>query len=126
MSDHLGLGLSHQDWYAAESRLRDILAASHLCAHITSKGEPAFFDPGPAGAILRAAAHKQIEIMGEASGALPSAVRGALPQVEWRQLIAMRNRLSHDYPNADHLIVWRVITARAAHIAAQIRAFLAE
>jgi len=50
-----------------------------------------------------------IEIIGEATRNLPLEFTVKYPHVEWGKIIAMRNKLSHDYFGVDLDIVWKVI-----------------
>jgi uncharacterized protein with HEPN domain len=38
-----------------------------------------------------------LHIVGEAARNVPADIRDRFPQVPWQQIIAMRNRLAHDY-----------------------------
>ena len=49
---------------------------------------------------------RNLQIIGEASRALPADVRALAPDVEWSKIIGMRNVLVHGYFNIDTEIVW--------------------
>ena len=51
-----------------------------------------------------------LEIVGEASKRVPTAVRRRNPQVPWKEMAGMRDRLIHGYFGVDDEIVWK--TAR--------------
>jgi uncharacterized protein with HEPN domain len=53
-------------------------------------------------AIVRA-----IEIFGEAASQLSNETHASAPQVPWRAIIGMRNRIIHAYWDIDSDIVWR-------------------
>lgn len=53
---------------------------------------------------------RELEIIGEASNSIPIAFKKKHPEIPWKQMIAMRNRLIHAYFDIDHDIVW--ITAK--------------
>lgn len=36
--------------------------------------------------------------------------RGTHPELPWKQSIAMRNIVAHEYGNLDYEIVWKVVT----------------
>jgi uncharacterized protein with HEPN domain len=38
---------------------------------------------------------RNLEIIGEASGRLPEAVRHAAPGIEWRKVVGIRNIIAH-------------------------------
>lgn len=49
---------------------------------------------------------RELEIIGEAANSIPATFRKKHPEIPWRQMIAMRNRLIHAYFDVDHDIVW--------------------
>jgi uncharacterized protein with HEPN domain len=55
---------------------------------------------------------RELEIIGEAANSIPMAIQNKYPQIPWRQMIAMRNRLIHAYFDVDHDIVWVTATQR--------------
>ena len=48
-------------------------------------------------------------IMGEAAGLVPLHVQQAYPQVPWRQMRGIRNRIVHGYDTVDVEIVWKAV-----------------
>jgi uncharacterized protein with HEPN domain len=48
---------------------------------------------------------RNLEIIGEAANRLPENFRAQLSEIEWRQIIGLRNRIVHDYFNIDVEIV---------------------
>ena len=51
-----------------------------------------------------------LSIIGEAARNVPSQIRDRYPQIPWRKIIGMRNRLAHDYLGTRPDIV--LVTAR--------------
>lgn len=49
---------------------------------------------------------RELEIIGEAANSISVTVRKKYPEIPWKQMIAMRNRLIHAYFDVDHDIVW--------------------
>ena len=52
---------------------------------------------------------RNLELIGEAASNVPSHVRVAHPEIEWRLIIGVRNRLAHGYLGVDDDIVWDII-----------------
>ena len=52
---------------------------------------------------------RNIELIGEAATHVPSEVRGAHPEIEWRQIIGTRNRVAHVYLGLDDDVIWDII-----------------
>ncbi len=55
--------------------------------------------------VLAAALEPFIEIIGEAASRVSDETREAAPDLPWRQVVGMRNRLVHGYGSVDHDIV---------------------
>ena len=56
-------------------------------------------------AIVRA-----LEIVGEATKHIPAAIRTRHPDLPWRNMAGMRDKLIHDYLDVDLDIVWKTAT----------------
>jgi len=102
--------------------ITDILAA------ITSIEE---FVAGMSLADLRAddktasAVIRKFEVIGEAAKNLPDEVKVATPDVPWREMAGMRDKLIHFYFGIDYPLVWRAITERLPGLKTRLRAILA-
>ncbi len=50
-----------------------------------------------------------VEIVGEAASRVSVDGRAAVPQIPWKEIVGMRNRLTHGYDAVDLDILWNVI-----------------
>lgn len=58
--------------------------------------------------ILRLAIERAIEIVSEAVRHVPVEARDKYPQVPWRNIMAIGNKLRHEYQRVDVDIVWEI------------------
>ena len=65
-----------------------------------------------------------LEIVGEAVKKVPTAVRLRNPQVPWKDMAGMRDRLIHGYFGIDNEIVWKTAKEFAPEIRSEIEAIL--
>lgn len=69
---------------------------------------------------------RQLEIIGEAASKLSDDFCRAHPEIPWRRVVGMRNRLIHGYFGVDYDIVWETATSEVPRLLEQIRSILAE
>jgi uncharacterized protein with HEPN domain len=55
-------------------------------------------------AVMRA-----LEVIGEAARQVPETVRDSNPEIPWREITGMRNKLMHEYFGANMKVVWRTV-----------------
>lgn len=52
---------------------------------------------------------RKLEIVGEAVKRISETTRARRPEIPWKQIAGMRDRLTHDYFGVDLGLVWRVV-----------------
>jgi uncharacterized protein with HEPN domain len=73
---------------------------------------------------LRRAFVRSIEIIGEAARHVSKEFQDKYPQVEWRSMAGMRNRLIHNYLGVDYDIVWDVVRNKVPALRSQLERVL--
>jgi len=56
------------------------------------------------------AVERNIEKIGEAAAASPDDVRNRHPEVPWRTIVGLRNKVIHHYFAVDHEVIWQIGT----------------
>ena len=101
--------------------LRDMLDHARRAVGALDRHTRADLDADP---ILAAAMERFIEVTGEAASKVSEATRSALPQIPWREIVGMRNRLVHGYAAVDLDIVWDVVTVDLPSLVATLAELL--
>ena len=74
--------------------------------------------------LLAYAVVRAIEIVGEAGTQVTAETRKQYPQLPWRNIIGMRNRIIHDYGAIDLNIVWEVVNRNLPELITQLEQIL--
>jgi uncharacterized protein with HEPN domain len=53
---------------------------------------------------------RNIEIIGEASKNIPDDIKGKNPEIPWKKLGGIRNRIVHEYFGVDISIIWYIVS----------------
>ena len=72
----------------------------------------------------RRAAARSLEIIGEAVKHLPEELRSDYPQIQWRAVAGLRDRLIHGYFGVDYEIVWDVVVNHLPALSAVVDTIL--
>ena len=69
---------------------------------------------------------RKFEIIGEATKQVPDSIRHSYPDIPWREMAGMRDRLIHFYFGVDYELVWETIERRLPQVKQHIRQILQE
>jgi len=70
------------------------------------------------------AVRSAIEVIGEAANNVPDRIKSENPDIPWRDMAALRNRIIHGYFRIDYSIIWNVIVSDLPAVEPKISALL--
>ena len=92
--------------------------------YIVSHCRGVTFDEFVGDETLRRAVVRSLEIIGEPAKKLPEDFRAFHPQIEWKAMSGLRDRLIHGYFGVDYELVWEIKESRIPLLGQQIRTIL--
>lgn len=72
--------------------------------------------------VLELALIRLVEIVGEAANRVSLRCQEQHPEVAWREIIGLRNRLIHGYDSINHDMLWRILTGDFPGLVTVLRA----
>ena len=90
-----------------EARLKHILDA---ISEIESYTKGSTFEKFTKSSMMKYATIKQLEIIGEAANYISEKLKEKYSDIEWREIVGLRNILIHEYFGVDENVVWGIIT----------------
>ena len=74
--------------------------------------------------IIQDATIRNLEIIGEATKNIPDGYRLNHPEIEWKKMAGMRDKLIHQYMGVDLWAVWEVVSKYLPELALKIKDLL--
>lgn len=103
-------------------RVLDILEAIERIEKYASRGREEF----DRDELLQVWVLHHLQILGEATAAMPAIVRDRAPEIPWNKIVGMRNILVHQYFGIDREAVWSVVEKDLPQLRPQVEDLLAK
>jgi uncharacterized protein with HEPN domain len=103
--------------------LKDILTAIESIEEFTAGMD---LDAFQADDKTVSAVTRKLEILGEACKGIPEDVRQNHPNLPWKEMAGMRDKLIHLYFGVDHQLVWNAIKERLPQVKSAIQKILSK
>lgn len=84
------------------------------------------FDNYQADLLLRSGVERQLEILGEAANRLRIGFQAAHPEVDWSNVVGLRNVIIHQYDEIDYEEIWGITTERVPLLLEQIQPLMSD
>ena len=103
--------------------IKDIIAAMESIEGFVEgmSFEELMQDDKTASAVIR-----KFEIVGEATKCLPDELKEEHPEIQWKRMAGMRDRLIHAYFGVDYKLVWEAIKAEVPSMKLKLQEILTE
>ena len=69
---------------------------------------------------------RNMELIGEAATHIPDEIRKKHPEIQWRSIVATRNRLAHGYLGLDDDVIWDIIQTDIAKLLPALQSLLTQ
>jgi uncharacterized protein with HEPN domain len=106
------------------SSLGDKIRLQHIydaISEIESYVQESSYDSFQNSSMMQYACVKQLEIIGEAANHLTPHFKKLYSEIQWREIIDLRNLLIHEYFGIDTKIVWDIIKTDIISLKSQIK-----
>jgi uncharacterized protein with HEPN domain len=69
---------------------------------------------------------KDVEIIGEAASKMSEETKLKYPEIPWKDIVGMRNRLIHGYFDIDIKLVWNTVHKNLPQLVSNLKSLLSE
>jgi len=83
-----------------------------------------FLAAGRDGEMRRLAVERELEILGEAARRVSDHFREEHPDVPWRELVGLRNVISHQYDKVSYAEIYRMLKEQIPNLRAKLESLL--
>jgi uncharacterized protein with HEPN domain len=105
------------------NRLAHIVDSAQTALEFVSEKQRSDLDKD---AMLSLALVRLLEIIGEAARGMSEDLRSKYPEIAWRQMASMRNRLIHGYFEVNLDTVWETVTKELPPLLDQLEKIIAK
>lgn len=74
--------------------------------------------------LMQSAVERQFEILGEASRRISLEFQQAHPEIDWSNIIGLRNVIAHRYEQISHERLWEIITEHLPQLLIRVEGLL--
>lgn len=104
-----------------ELYLQDIIEAANSIESFLQNIEKSQFSSSD---LLQSAVFHKFTIIGEAAAKISSELKNRYPQIQWKEIIGLRNIVVHAYFSVDRDIIWETAATRTTVLRQEIREIL--
>lgn len=101
------------------AHLWDMLEAARAFVEFTANLTlEEFLAPGRESEMTRLAVERKLEILGEAAGRVSSRFRSEHPDIPWKEIVGLRNVISHQYDKVNYAEIYGIVRERIPELIA--------
>ena len=90
------------------------------CEFLVEKSKGIIFEDFIENPILTRAFVRSLEVIGEAVKNLPDEFRKKYPEIPWKEIAGMRDKLIHEYFGVNYRIVWKTVQQEIPKLKEQV------